>query len=225
MKVLLADDHALFLYGLHSLLTLHGIQVVGIARNGLEAVEKTLELRPDIVLMDVRMPECDGVTSTRLIKVKWPECKIVMLTTSDQEPDLLDAIRSGACGYLLKTLEVEPFLTYLTGVERGEAAISRELAGILLKAVVRQEDRPKVSPDHSAQAAERAEVELTPRQLEILRLVAQGFSNKELAERLYLSEHTIKYHMGEIFQRLHLKHRDQAVNYAISRGLIKNSEQ
>src|SRR5512137_198530 len=109
MKILLADDHALFLNSLRSLLTLHGIEVVGTARNGLEAVEKTLELRPDIVLMDVRMPDCDGITATRLIKAKWPEFKIVMLTTSDQEPDLLEAIRSGACGYLLKTLEVEPF--------------------------------------------------------------------------------------------------------------------
>ena len=124
MKVLLADDHALFLNGLRSLLALHGIEVVGTARNGLEAVEKTLQLRPDIVLMDIRMPECDGVDATRRIKASWPECKIVMLTTSDQEPDLLDAIQCGACGYLLKSLETEPFLTYLHGVEHGEAAIS-----------------------------------------------------------------------------------------------------
>ena len=221
MKVLLADDHALFLNSLSSLLTLHGIEVVGTARNGLEAVEKTLELHPDIVLMDVRMPECDGVAATRQIKARWPECKIVMLSTSDQEDDLLEAIRSGACGYLLKTLEVEPFLTYLAGVERGEAAISREVSGILLKAVARQEDSVRVLQGNPAQDAEQAEVELTPRQLEILRLAAQGLTNKELAERFYLSEHTIKYHIGEILQRLHLKHRDQAVDYVLRKGLIK----
>src|SRR5512143_614232 len=211
MKVLLADDHALFVNGMCSLLRLHGIEVVGTARNGLEAVEKTLQLRPDIVLMDIRMPECDGVTATRRIKSSWPECKIIMLTTSDQEPDLLAAIQGGASGYLLKSLETEPFLTYLEGVERGEAPISRELAGMLLKAVARKEGTDKPS---------QAEVELTERQLEILRLAAQGLSNKELAARLYLSEHTIKYHMGEILQRLHLKHRDQAVDYAKSKGLI-----
>ena len=221
MKVLLVDDHALFLNGLGSLLSLNGIEVVGTARNGFEAVEKTLELRPDIVLMDVRMPECNGITATRLIKAKWPECKIVILTTSDQESDLLEAIRSGACGYLLKTLEVGPFLTYLAGVERGEAAISREIAGTLLKAVVQQEDGAKIPPGNPAQDAEKAEVELTPRQLEILQLVSQGLSNKDLAERLYLSEHTIKYHIGEILQRLHLKHRDQAVDYGVRRGLIR----
>ena len=221
MKVLLVDDHALFLNGMRSLLTLHGVEVVGTARNGQEAARKALDLRPDIVLMDIRMPECDGLTATRQIKASWPECKIVMLTTSDQEPDLIEAIRSGACGYLLKTLDVEPFLTYLAGVERGEAAISRELAGILLKQVICQEagsSEPKAMP---AQAADEPELELTPRQLEILRFVAQGYSNKDLAEHFFLSEHTIKYHMGEILHRLQLKHRDQAVDYAVRKGYIE----
>jgi DNA-binding NarL/FixJ family response regulator len=171
MRVLLADDHALFLDGLHNLLTLHGIQVVGTASNGLEAFEQTLKLRPDIVLMDIRMPECDGVTATRLIKAEWPECKVVMLTTSTEEPDLLEAIQSGASGYLLKSLEIEPFMTYLRGVQ----------------------------------------------------LVAQDFSNKEIATKLSVSEHTVKYHLGEIYQRLQVKSRHQAVEYAIRNGLIKVS--
>lgn len=215
MKVLLADDHALFLEGLRNLLTLHGIQVVGTARDGLEAFEKTLELRPDIVLMDVRMAGCDGVTATRLIKAERPECKIVMLTTSAEEPDLLEAIKSGANGYLLKSLETGPFLTYLRGVERGEAAISRELSGILLKAITHH-DETKETPYSSS-----VETDLTHRQLEILQLVAQGFSNKELAERLSVSVHTVKYHLGAILQRLQLKNRDQAADYAIRNGLIK----
>lgn len=215
MRVLLADDHALFMDGLQNLLTLHGIQVVGIARNGMEAVEKTLQLRPDIVLMDMRMPGCDGVTATRLIKAEWPECKIVMLTTSTEEVDLLEAIRSGASGYLLKSLETGPFLKYLKGVMNGEAAIARELSAILWKEVASQDDASLVIRNHSD------EVDLTARQIEILQLVAQDLQNKEIAEMLCVSEHTIKYHISEILQRLHVKNRDQAVAYALNKGLIR----
>ena len=215
MRVLLADDHALFLDGLRNLLTLHGVQVVGIARNGMEALEKTLQLRPDIVLMDLRMPGCDGVTATRLIKAEWPECKIVMLTTSTEELDLIEAIRSGASGYLLKSLETGPFLKYLKGVMHGEAAIARELSAILWREVASQEDANLVIRNPSE------EVELTARQIEILQLVAQGLQNKEIAERLCVSEHTIKYHMSEILQRLRVKNRDQAVTFALNKGLIR----
>jgi DNA-binding NarL/FixJ family response regulator len=221
MRVLLADNHALFLDGLHNLLTLHGIQVVGTASNGLEAFEQTLKLRPDIVLMDIRMPECDGVTATRLIKAEWPECKVVMLTTSTEEPDLLEAIQSGASGYLFKSLEIEPFLTYLRGVQRGEAAISRELSSTLLKAVAGQQQEAWGSTD--AQADPNEAPALTPRQVEILQLVAQDLSNKEIATKLSVSEHTVKYHLGEIYQRLQVKSRHQAGEYAIRNGLIKVS--
>jgi DNA-binding NarL/FixJ family response regulator len=214
MRVLLADDHALFLDGLRNLLTLNGIQVVGVAHNGLEAVEKTLKLRPDIVLMDIRMPACDGVNAARLIKAELPECKVVMLTTSAEESDLIEAVKSGASGYLLKSLEVGPFLSYLKGVERGEAAISREMSGILLKEINNQEEASRSG------AVSKGVVELTKRQVEILQLVAQGLEYKEAAEILSVSEHTIKYHMGEIFQRLHLKNREQAIAYALRTGLI-----
>lgn len=214
MRVLLADDHALFLDGLRNLLQLHGVQVVGTARNGLEAVEKTLQLRPDIVLMDIRMPGLDGVSATRLIKAERPGCKVVMLTTSAEEADLLEAIKSGACGYLLKSLEAGPFLAYLQGVARGEAAVSRELSGVLLKEISRQEEAGRQGQKSSAGG------DLTARQVEILQLVAQGLPYKEVAQRLSLSEHTIKYHMGEIFQRLQLKNREQAVAYAMRAGLV-----
>ncbi len=218
MRVLLADDHVLFLDGLRNLLTLHGVQVVGTARNGLEALEKTLQLRPDIVLMDIRMPDCDGVTATRLIRAEWPECKIIMLTTSTEEPDLLEAIRSGASGYLLKSLETGPFLTYLDGVMRGEAAISRELSRVLLKTVARQEEIGLPEREASEEL-----VTLTARQLEILRLAAQELTYKEIAEYLSVSEHTIKYHMGEVLQRLNVKNRQQAVAYALNRGMIRRN--
>jgi two-component system NarL family response regulator len=215
MRVLLADDHALFLDGLRNLLTLHGVQVVGIARNGMEALEKTLQLRPDIVLMDMRMPGCDGITATRLIKAEWPECKIVMLTTSTEEVDLIEAIRGGASGYLLKSLETGPFLKYLDGVMNGEAAIARELSAILWREVASQDHANLVIRNPSD------EVELTARQIEILQLVAQGLQNKEIAEILCVSEHTIKYHMSEILQRLRVKNRDHAVAYALNKGLIR----
>ncbi len=214
MRILLADDHALFLDGLKNLLILNGIQVVGTARNGLDAFEKTLQLRPDIVLMDIRMPGCDGIAATRLIKAERPEVKIVMLTTSSEEPDLLEAIRSGAYGYLLKSLETGPLLSYLQGVERGEAAISQEVLGALLKVISRMNDVGR--PDQE----ESGEPNLTCRQVEILQLVAQDLSNKEIADRLSMSEHTVKYHLGEIFRRLHLKNRDQAAEYARRKGFI-----
>lgn len=218
MRVLLADDHALFLDGLRNLLTLKGIQVVGTARNGLEAFEKAVQLRPDIVLMDIRMPECDGVTATRLIKAECPECKVVMLTTSTEEPDLIAAIQSGANGYLLKSLETGPFLSYLQGVERGEAAISREVSGILLKEVANSKQDKQGSVEAGSKIHETPE--LTSRQVEILQLVAQELSNKEIAERLSVSEHTVKYHLGEIFQRLKLNNRYRATEYAIRNGLL-----
>jgi DNA-binding NarL/FixJ family response regulator len=214
VRVLLADDHSLFMEGLRNLLQLHGVQVVGTARSGLEAVEKALSLNPDIVLMDIRMAGMDGISAMRLIKAERPDSKVVMLTTSTDEADLLEAIKGGAAGYLLKSLEAGPFLAYLEGVERGEAAIPRELSGILLREIANREDAARPNSQNSEEA------ELTARQVEILQLVAQGLSYKEIAELLSLSDHTIKYHMGEIFQRLHLKNREQVVAYAMRAGIV-----
>ncbi len=214
MRVLLVDDHALFLEGLQKLLAGRGVQVVGTARDGLEGLEKARQLAPDLILMDIRMPGCNGLTATRLIKTEKPEVKIVMLTTSTDEADLFEAIKSGACGYLLKSLEAEPFMTYLQGVMRGEAAVSREMAGALLKEFARQAGTGGAAPDSSTEEA------LTPRQMEILQLIAQGISYKDIAGRLCLSEHTVKYHLGEIMQRLHLKNRSQVLAYAARSGLL-----
>lgn len=219
MKVLLVDDHALFLEGLRNLLNARGIQVVGTARDGLEALEKTRSLTPDLILMDIRMPICDGLAATRLIKAEMPESKIVILTTSSEEEDLFEAIKSGACGYLLKSLDADPFITYLNGVMQGELAISRELASALLKEFARQAVRIEGSP--RMPGCDEGGVELTPRQKQILELVAQGMPYKEIAHTLSLSEHTIKYHMGEIMECLHLKNRAQVVSYALQIGLIK----
>ncbi len=215
MRVLLVDDHRLLLEGLTNLLEAHGVQVAGVALDGLAAVTLARTLKPDVILMDIRMPTCDGLAATRLIKAESPEAKIVILTSSLEDQDLFEAIRSGACGYLLKSLDAEPFLTYLQGVMRGEAAISREMAGALLNEFARQ---PKPLQN------EEDVVVLTRRQTEILQLVAQGLSYKEVADQVCLSEHTVKYHMGEILQRLHLKNREQVIAYALRTGLVHRTK-
>jgi DNA-binding NarL/FixJ family response regulator len=213
MKVLLVDDHPLFLDGLKNLLTGRGVQVVGTARDGWEALEKARCLRPDVILMDIQMPGCDGLAATRLIKAEWPGAKIVMLTMSSEDEDLFEAIKSGACGYLLKTLDTEGFLARLMEVEQGEAPLSPGLAARILQYVGQQssavratEDRPQSEP-------------LTNRELEVLTLVAQGLTYKEVGARLHLSERTIKYHMAEMVARLQLENRAQVLEYARRAGL------
>lgn len=215
MKVLLVDDHPLFLEGLQNLLTARGIEVVGTAGDGLEALEKARVLRPDVILMDVQMPRCDGLAATRLIKAEFPEVKVVMLTVSEEDEDLFEAIKSGASGYLLKSLDAREFFELLSGLERGEAPLSPGLAGKILEEFAR-------SAAGAGPASEAGKVaELTPRQMEILTLVAQGLTYKEVGEALCLSERTVKYHMGEILNRLHLENRAQVIAYAARMGLVK----
>jgi DNA-binding NarL/FixJ family response regulator len=221
-RVLLADDHGLFLEGLGNLLQAGGYQVVGAARDGLEAQQLARTLRPDVILMDIRMPRCDGLTATRLIKAELPEIKIVMLTTSAEDDDLFEALKSGASGYLLKDLEPNQLFDYLAGLARGEAPLSRELSARLLaefahQASVLDERAAKELPGGPPTP------ELTPRQREILGLVADGLSYKRVGAALNLSESTIKYHMGEILQRLHLKNREQVVAYARLNGLARET--
>ncbi len=219
MRVLLVDDHPLFLEGLHNLLFGRGVEVVGMARDGFEAVEKARLLAPDLILMDIRMPRCDGLTATRLIMAEQPDSRIVMLTTSDDEQDLFEAIRSGARGYLVKALEAGAFIEYLEAVMRGEAAITPAHAALVLRefAQLSAGASPQNAPPPAASP-------LTPRQLEILSLVAQGLSYKEVGQRLCLAERTIKYHMGEIVDALHLKNREQVVAYALRSGLVQPPE-
>lgn len=219
MRILLVDDHGLFLEGLQNLLRAGGHQVVGAARDGVEGVELARKLRPDVVFMDIRMPRCDGICATRLIHAELPAIKVVMLTTSDNDDDLFEAIKSGASGYLLKNLEPNQLFDYLAGLERGEAPLSRELSARLLAEFAQQaaaldQQRPAAP---GGPAASPPDV-LTPRQREILALVAQGLSYKEIGARLSLSENTIKYHTGEILQRLHLKNREQIAAYALRRA-------
>jgi two-component system NarL family response regulator len=220
MRLLLADDHGLFLEGLTNLLYAGGYTVVGAARDGLEALQLARSLHPEVILMDIRMPHLDGLSATRLIKAEMPEIKIVMLTTSAEDADLFEALKSGASGYLLKNLEPDQLFDYLAGLGRGEAPLSRELSALLLREFARQAR----ALDESAAAGllgAPPSSELTARQREILVLVADGLSYKEVGATLNLSEHTVKYHMGEILHRLHLKNREEVVAYALRSGLAK----
>jgi len=210
MNVLLADDHALFRDGIRSLLEARGVQVVGEAGDGVEAVDAALRLRPDVVLMDIAMPRMDGLEATRLIKARAPEIKIVMLTVSDEDRALFEAIKSGAQGYLLKNLQAEEFFMLLQGVERGEAPVTRRLAGRILEEFGR---RPEREPPH-------AQDELTEREREVLLAVSGGASNRDVAAALHISENTVKFHMKNILDKLHLRSRSEVIAYAARLGWL-----
>jgi len=213
MKVLLVDDQPLFLEGLQNLRAARGIEVVGTAADGLEALEKARALRPDVILMDVQMPRCNGLTATRLIKAEMPEVQIVMLTVSEEDEDLFEAIKSGASGYLLKSLDADDFFQLLSGLEQGEAPLSPGLAAKILEEFARH-------PPAGSETCGRIQ-ELTRRQTAVLTLVAQGLTYNEVGETLCISERTVKYHMGEIVKRLHLQNRAEVIAYAARMGLLR----
>lgn len=208
MKVLLVDDHVLVRNGIASLLMANNIEVVGEAGDGFEAREKARALQPDIILMDIQMPRCNGLEATRLIKAEMPQIKIIILTVSDDDDDLFEAIKSGASGYLLKNIKAEEFFTLLAGVARGEVAIPPLLATRIIEEFARQAIR------------EASGSELTGRETEVLALVAQGDSNKEIATTLDITESTVKYHLRNIMEKLHLRNRAQVAAYAVSKGII-----
>jgi DNA-binding NarL/FixJ family response regulator len=211
VRVLIADDHALFRDGLRSLLEAHGVDVVAEARNGQEAVELARLHRPDVVLMDLTMPELGGLGATRLITAEQPAVAVVVLTASEDDADLFEAIKSGAQGFLPKDLEAGRFFELLDGVARGEPALTPALARKVLGAFGRPEPAPP----------ERAASDLTEREREVLELLVQGItSNRDLAVRLYVSENTIKYHLRNILDKLHLQNRAQVIAYAVRHGLV-----
>jgi len=219
MKVLLVDDHLLFLEALQDLLAARGIEVAGTARDGLDALAQARALRPDVILMDIGMPRCDGLAATRVIKAELPDVKIVMLTVSAEDEDLFEAIKSGASGYLLKSLDAGQFFELLSDLERGEVALSNGMAARVLEEFARQAGRA----EPATEVGEEDTPGLTPRQREVLTLVARGLKYKEVGAALCLSESTIKYHMGEILERLHLRNRAQAIAYAARSGLAEGN--
>ena len=221
MRVLLVDDHRLLLEGVSNLLLANGIEVVGQAHDGVAAVTLARALRPEIVLMDIRMPGGDGLTATRRIKAELPDTRIVILTTSTDESDLFEAVKSGACGYLLKSMSADELLDSLEGVQHGAPPFSPGLAEKVLGefsrlAGIAAPESAGILPATTETAALPA---LTERQRQVLELVAGGLTYKEVGARLSLSPHTVKYHMAEIMAILHLEHRAQALAYAGKQGL------
>lgn len=213
LRLLLVDDHALVREGVAGLLEAHpDIEIVGEAEDGLQALEKARVTMPDVILMDIEMPRCDGLAATRLIKREMPYVKIVMLTVHDADERLFDAVRSGAQGYLLKSIGSAELIMQLRGIERGEAPISRTMAGRILDEFAKQTEVQRVE----------GELLLTPREREVLQWVARSASNREIAEALVISENTVKNHMRNILSKLHLSNRSQVMAYALSRGLVRD---
>lgn len=221
MRVLLVDDHRLMSDGVSNLLAAHGIEVLGVASDGVEAISLVQELCPDVILMDIRMPRCDGLSATRQIKALRPEIKILMLTTSAEDQDLFESVKSGAAGYLLKSISGNAFIEALRGLEQGTPPFSPGLASRLLSEFAKLSG----TQDGSSRLASRPKEKekktnaLTERQTEVLRLVAQGLTYREVGERLALSERTVRFHMTEIISRLHLQNRNQVLAYAGKLGL------
>jgi DNA-binding NarL/FixJ family response regulator len=214
ITVLLADDHTMFRQGVHQILDAEpGIQVVGEAKNGEEAVQMAERLKPDVVLMDINMPKLDGVRATRrIMEGKEPLPTIIMLSMHRQDEYIFEAIKAGAKGYFLKDSDARDLIDALHSAVRGEAVLEPELARKVL-----DEFRRLSSGSHKAVTGLAS---LSDRETEILRLVAQGLSNQEIADRLHLAQKTVKNQLYVIFQKLHLNNRTQAALYALRKGLV-----
>lgn len=211
MRILIADDHALFRDSLKSLLKARDFKVVGEAADGREAVALAQELKPDLVLMDLLMPNLDGLAATRHICAQIPEVKVVILTASDDDANLFEAIKSGAQGYLLKNLQSDQFFSLLERVADGEPALTAGLARKLLREFAEPTAPPKEDETDS----------LTEREREVLELLVQGVTtNRKLAKALGVSENTVKFHIRNILDKLHLNNRAQVVSYALRHRLV-----
>jgi NarL family two-component system response regulator LiaR len=217
ITVLIADDHAIVREGLRTILELEGrgVRVIGEAASGRGAVARTRELQPNIVLMDVRMSDMDGVEATRRILAENTGTRIIILTNYDDDEYLFEAIRAGAAGYLLKDVIPRDLTQAIITVAQGHSLIQPSVLGKLLeKFAALSQERPSV------QRHELHE-DLTPREMEVLRAIAQGLSNREIADRLVISEKTVKTHITSIFSKLDVKDRSQAMLYAIQKRLVE----
>ena len=214
VRLLLVDDHALFREGLIALLSYQDdFTVVGEAEDAESALDQARALEPDIVLMDIELPGEDGVIATQRLKMEMPAVTVVMLTVHDDSQTLFEAIKAGAQGYLVKNVRSRELLEQLRGLARGEAAISRRMAARILKEI-RGQNEP-LWPEE----------ELTAREMDVLELVAARLSNAEIAERLVVSEYTVKNHMKSILSKLHLRNRHQAAAYGVARGWLPRPRQ
>lgn len=213
LRILLVDDHVLFRKGIIELLkTREDLQVVGEAENGVEAVNRAREIMPDIILMDINMPQRDGLEATRLIKQELPHTQIVMLTVADDDENLFEAIKSGAKGYLLKNLEPEQLFDMLDQVRQGEAAITGPIATRIL-AEFKEPEKGQVRQPGPVD-------ELSGREIEVLEQVITGATNKQIAETLNITQNTVKIHLRNILEKLQVKNRIQAAVHAVRQGLV-----
>lgn len=208
---MIVDDHALFRSGLASLLAANDIAVVGEASDGVEAVEMARRLRPDIVLMDVKMANLNGIQATRLIKAEMPEARIIIVTAFDYDEDLFEAMRSGAAGYVLKDVQAEELIRLLSNVMEGDVAVSPWAADTIVRNLFREPRR-----FDSTQCGN----DLTKKEVEVLSLVATGATNREISSSLYISGNTVKYHLRNIMNKLQFKNRSQLAVYATTNGLV-----
>lgn len=208
IRVLIADDHAIVRKGIRALLaTEPDVEVVGEAENGQEAVTAALELQPDVILMDLMMPEMDGIEATRCITADQPEARILVLTSFAADDKVFPAIKAGALGYLLKDSGPEELVGAIRQVYQGESSLHPTIARKLLSELSGPSERPPTAEP------------LTEREVEVLRLVARGGSNREIAEALVISEATVRTHVSNILSKLHLASRTQAALYALREGL------
>lgn len=215
IRVLIVDDHALFRRGLELVLSQEeDIDVVSEATDGVEAVERATELVPDVVLMDVRMPRASGIEAARAIRERLSATKVIMLTVSDDERDLYESVLAGANGYLLKEVSIEEVADAVRAVARGHSLISPSMASKLLQEfnelARRVEERQRATSPR-----------LTDRELEVLKLVAKGLSNREIAHELYIAENTVKNHIRNVLEKLNLHSRMEAVVYAMREKLLE----
>lgn len=208
IRVLIVDDHQLFRRGVSALLAgREDIEVVGEANNGREAVERARELMPDVVLMDIKMPELDGLAATKQLKAEMPYVRIMMLTVSETDEDLFEAIKAGASGYLLKNVDPDHLVASVLQVQRGEVPIAPTMAAKILRELTTPSE-PSIQS-------------LTARERQVLELLASGMANKEIAFTLKISENTVKNHLRNILEKLHLQNRVQAALYAVRMGLAE----
>lgn len=219
IKVLVVDDHSLFRRGIIAVLAnQENLKVVGEASDGLEAIQKAKEIAPDVILMDLNMPHCSGLEAIQAIETEMPQVHTLVLTISDSESDLFAAMKFGARGYILKNTEPEELIHAILHIARGGVLVSPLMATKLLtefkdlKVVVEKEPE------------EKAGAHLSPREMEVLQLVANGASNKEIGDSLFISENTVKTHLRSIMEKLHLANRSQAAAYAVKRGLVSYKE-
>jgi DNA-binding NarL/FixJ family response regulator len=212
LRVLLVDDHDLFRTGLRNLLEEHGLAVAGEASTGLEAVRLVRELAPDVVVMDLNMPGITGVEATRQVTSLAPLTRVIVLTISDQDEDVMNAIVAGACGYLLKDSSIQDLIRGIESASIGESLISPHIAGKVLQRVRATSSQPEM--------AETIRTELSDREIEVLKLIANGKDNAMIAGELHISPKTVKNHISNILMKLQIENRIQAAVYAVRSGIV-----